>query len=75
MRDRGARGEIEQLPAIAEQHVILSHAARPPSLGGEGATMRRSPDGPEQLSGPPVLKKDPSRQKKELSGDPGGSSP
>jgi len=70
MRDRRAAGEVKDLQAIAEQHVILRHAVRPPSLGGEEATMSRSPDGPEQLSGPPALKTDRSRPN-ELSGHPG----
>jgi hypothetical protein len=72
VRDRRPRGQIEQLQAIAEQHVILRHAARPPSLGGEGATMSRTPDGPDTL-GASGLKQDPLRQN-DLSGDPGVSS-
>jgi hypothetical protein len=49
VRDARPRREREQLQAIAEQHVILRHAARPPSLGGEGTTMSRSPDGPDTI--------------------------
>ena len=49
VRDARAGGEVEQLQAIAEQHVILGHAALLLSLGGEGATMSRSADDPDTL--------------------------
>ena len=56
LRDRRALRLSKQLQAVAEQHVILGHAAPTPlPLGGEGGSLSRGPDGPRQRRGPSSL--------------------